>query len=372
VAHRDTAVAHVEDTEHDRKVEPARADGARIEDGQVAITTDEGNVRMAAHDDRASLRARHARRLRTQLRPVDRDVQQQDLEQALAVFADVQGEGIGEVGSVDVDVAAHRRDGGNRAERIEHIEIPDVARMKDAVRTKLREELGGAWMRRTMGIGDDRQTQRTVMELDALVRAQEAGFTGRRGLRHRAGSVAHGREGNRPPRVAWLVMNSRVLLAATVALVALVFGSTGCSGGSTLGTGDGGSGSGEGTSGASSSTGTSGAPTNDGTNGTSGTGSNGGTASDQPAPAPSSPPPSDDPAPGTGTGGSTGPRPECVAFANHQCACYGTHASATCTTDLASGCTDGVKLCASQLDWYNCVTANACGTNACAALGKGC
>jgi hypothetical protein len=371
MAHRDPPVAHVEDTEHDREVEAARTDGAGIEDRQIAITTDEWNVRMAAHDDRASLRARHPRRLCAQLRPVDRDVQEQDLEQALTVFADVEGERIGEVGSVHVDVASHRRDGGDRAERIEHLEIPDVARMKDAVWTKLREELGGARMRRTMRIGDDGEAQRTVVELDALVRAQEAGFPGRRGLRHRAASVAQGTEGNRAPRVPCYAMNSRVLLAATVALVALVFGSTGCSGGSTLGTGDGGSGSGEGTSGSSSSSGTSGAPAEDGTGGT---GSTGGTASDQPAPAPSSPPPSDEPAPGTGTGtgGSTGPRPECVAFANHQCACYGSHASATCTTDLASGCTDGVNLCASQLDWYTCVTANACGTNACAALGKGC
>jgi hypothetical protein len=167
-------------------------------------------------------------------------------------------------------------------------------------------------------------------------------------------------------------MHSRLLFAATVALVALAFGSTGCSGGSTLGTGDGGSG--EGTSGSSSSTGTSGTSGAPAKDGTSGTGSKGGTASDQPAPAPSSPPPSDQPSAGTGTGsgGSTGPRPECVAFANHQCGCYGSNASATCKTDLASGCTDGVNLCASQLDWYNCVTANACGTNACAALGKGC
>jgi hypothetical protein len=61
-----------------------------------------------------------------------------------------------------------------------------------------------------------------------------------------------------------------------------------------------------------------------------------------------------------------------VAFANHQCGCYGPNASATCTTDLASGCENGVQLCASQLDWYTCVTANACGTSACSGLGKNC
>lgn len=174
----------------------------------------------------------------------------------------------------------------------------------------------------------------------------------------------------RPPRVS-LAMHSRVVAAASAALVGIVLGIAGCSGGSTLGTGDGGTG--EGSSGSSSSTGTSGSTGSTATDGTNGSGSNGGAASSQPPADPSSPPPSEDtPPPSTGTGGSSGPRPECVAFANHECGCSGSHASATCTTDLASDCDDVVKLCASQLDWYNCVTANACGTSACNGLGMGC
>jgi hypothetical protein len=61
-----------------------------------------------------------------------------------------------------------------------------------------------------------------------------------------------------------------------------------------------------------------------------------------------------------------------VAFANHQCACNGSHATANCTTTLADGCESGAQTCPGQLAWYNCVTANACGTNACVGLGKGC
>lgn len=178
--------------------------------------------------------------------------------------------------------------------------------------------------------------------------------------------------GERRPRGVSPCMrsSSRVVVLGSAALVGLVFSLTGCSGGSAPGPITEGSGRGSPSEGSpGSSSGAPGSRDEEGTNGRSN-----GPASDAPASSPPdedeeetpSSPPSTPPA-----GGSAGPRPACVAFANHQCACNGSHATANCTTSLATGCEAGVKNCSSQLAWYTCVTANACGTNACVGLGKG-
>ena len=181
---------------------------------------------------------------------------------------------------------------------------------------------------------------------------------GRRGFRNPSGE-------RRPRGVSpCMGSSSRVVVLGSAALVGLVVSLTGCSGGSAPGPtteGSGTSSPSEGSPGSSSGS----ASTRDaeGTHDTSN-----GPASDAPA---SSPPDEDEETPPSTPPGSAGPRPECVAFANHQCACNGSHATANCTTSLAAGCEAGVKNCSSQLAWYNCVTANACGTNACVGLGKG-
>jgi hypothetical protein len=166
-------------------------------------------------------------------------------------------------------------------------------------------------------------------------------------------------------------MRPRLVPAGPIVIVCLVIGIAGCSGGSGPIGLNGSSGStdeGKKTSG-SSSEGSSGTAPSRGTSGSTDTGGMTPSATLPPEPAPSADPSATPPSTPP-SGGSSAPRPECVAFANHQCGCYGPNASATCTTDLAKGCEDGVSLCPSQLTWYTCVTGNACGTSACTAPGK--
>jgi hypothetical protein len=150
--------------------------------------------------------------------------------------------------------------------------------------------------------------------------------------------------------------------SSALAFAALAASLAGCSGGSYPGTsGQGGDGTGTGTS-TPAPSGSGDSSSNTGSGGSSGARGPASPATSS-SPAPSSSAPPEDPP--TTPPDSSGPRPECVAFANHQCACNGSHATATCNTDLANGCESGVQLCASQLTWYTCVTGNACGTSAC-------
>lgn len=161
---------HVDRAEDNGQVKPARPRGAGVEDGNVTVASDEGHVRVAAHDEGCRACVREAGGIGAQLRPVDRDVQQQDAQQRRVTGDDFERQHVGQVRTSGVDVASHGEKRSNALERIEDVQVPDIPGMQDGIRAERREMTCGRRVKRGVRVCNDTQAQRAVgMRRDACM-----------------------------------------------------------------------------------------------------------------------------------------------------------------------------------------------------------
>ena len=104
---------YFDEAEYDGQMQSPWADRTRIEHSKAAILADERNVRMAANDQSRTPTCRTSCRISTDLRAVNSDVSQQQLEHALASRLQIDGDCVWKMWRALINVAAngdHRRD----------------------------------------------------------------------------------------------------------------------------------------------------------------------------------------------------------------------------------------------------------------------
>ena len=134
------------------------------------MAAEERDVRVAAHDDRRLLLGDPLQHLGAQAWAVERDVQEKHREHRLAGHAHVDRDAVGQAVLANVDVAAHRDERRHRAQRLEHREIADVARVKDVMRRELAHQLDRARVRLAVRVGHRHDPQAVRRKLDRLAR----------------------------------------------------------------------------------------------------------------------------------------------------------------------------------------------------------
>ena len=128
-------------------------------------------MRVPTHDQRGVLRARQTGGIRAEAGPVDRDVQEQGSQDDRVPHEHVHRERVGEVRGVNIDVAAHREQRGDRRQTVENRKITDVPRVEDRVGRERCQVTERRRVRRGVGVGHDREAGGTVLT-DANARAQ--------------------------------------------------------------------------------------------------------------------------------------------------------------------------------------------------------
>jgi hypothetical protein len=179
----------VDGAKHDRQVEAARTDRARVEDSKAAIATDERNVRMAADDERHAFARRHTSDIGAELGAIHRDVDEQDAQLERIALDQVDNQVLGHLARLHVDVAAHRKHRRHLGQAVEHAEISDVARVQDRVGAKLGQPFSGSGVRLGVGVRDAGKPKAAVLANGQC----DLAWTGNSG---HAGSVA--------PKPGWL------------------------------------------------------------------------------------------------------------------------------------------------------------------------
>jgi hypothetical protein len=168
VMHRDPLAADVHHRKNNGKLESPRADGARVHNDDAFVPSNEWYVRVAANDNRCAIGMREFGDFTAEFGAVHRDMHKQQRDEWSVDIADVDGDDVGEIGRVNIDVASHSSQIREFRELIEHSEVADVASMKN-VHGMLRCDVRGTvWMRCAMGVGNEYQTGAGIGDFERL------------------------------------------------------------------------------------------------------------------------------------------------------------------------------------------------------------